>query len=187
MHPFRFVIPAAALTMASVCAAQGSDPVEVEGGADASGQNYKWDVRNGSDSAIVSIEIPHFRGGVETAPDGWGTELTHPRGAGGRAGVFKASAKSARDGIAPGRSKSFRLIITAAGTPRGHGEITVRFDNGEVVRVSAELPVKASLADRNVSLIGLSLIFGIFVFVRFLRGRKRAIVDVPAQPTAPDS
>lgn len=177
MNASRLVIPTFGFALVHACVAYGSDGVSIEGGADKSGQNYEWIVSNESDSPIVFVEFPQYGAAVQITPTGWSSELTNPRGVGGRDGVFTANAKSVADGIARGSSMTFRLTVTVGGTPRGRGDVTVRFEDGREVRVSAEVPVKTSLADRNVSLIGLSVIFGGFLLVRFLRRRKGRVSD----------
>jgi len=163
-----------ALALVHACVAYGSDGVAIEGGADKSGQNYEWVVSNESDSPIVFVEFPQYGAAVPIAPTGWSAELTNPRGVGGREGVFTASVKSIAEGIERGSSKTFRLTVTVGGAPRGRRDATVRFEDGREVLVPVEVPVKTSLADRNVSLIGLSVIFGGYLLVRSLRRRKGA-------------
>lgn len=159
----------------------GSPNVSIRGGADESGQNYSWTITNDYDSPIVFIEFPQYRAAVGFPPEGWKSELTNPRGEGGRTGSFAVSVERATDGIAPGESEHFRLQVTTGGAPRGKGRVLIRFADGTTIRIRAEVPIKESLADRNVSLIGLGLIFAVFLFFRVFKGRRpnRQTVDPP--------
>ncbi|MCH9002198.1 MAG: prolipoprotein diacylglyceryl transferase, partial [Planctomycetes bacterium] len=67
---------------------------------------------------------------------------------------------------------TFGLTVSARGTPRGKGDVLIRFADGTETRVRAEVPIKETLADRYVSLIGLGLIFGVFLVVRAVKRRK---------------
>ncbi len=150
----------------------GSPNVAVSGGADDSGQNYSWKITNEYDSPIIFVEIPQYKAGVGIPPEGWKSKLTNPRGLGGRTGFFTSQVDTAADGIAPGESATFRLTVTVRGTPRGKGDILIRFADETETRVRAEVPIKETLADRYVSLIGLGLIFGVFLVVRAVKRRK---------------
>lgn len=150
----------------------GSPNASIRGGADESGQNYSWTIINDYDSPIVFIEFPHFRAAVGFPPEGWKSEMTNPNGVGGRTGTFAMSVERAAEGIAPGESERIRLTVTVRGTPRGKGRVLIRFADGTRTRLRAEVPIKESLADRNVSLIGLGLIFAVFLFFRVFKRRR---------------
>lgn len=160
----------------------GSPNVSIRGGADISGQNYAWTVTNDHDSPIIFIEFPQYRAAVEFPPEGWKSELTNPRGVGGRTGFFRSKVGTAVDGIAPGESATFRLGVSVGGTPRGKGDVLIRFADETETRVRAEVPIKEAPADRNVSLIGLSLIFAVFLVVRAVKRRKSNIRTADPAP-----
>lgn len=154
--------------------AAGTPTVTITGGADASGHNYEWNITHDHAAPLIYVEIPQFRAGWHAPPDGWTGDLTHPRGIGGLDGLFIAQAKSRENGISRGQVARFRLNIGAEGTPRGEGEVLLRFADGSEATVLAEVPVKESAADQNISLIGLGLIFGVFLVVRAIRERRRS-------------
>lgn len=150
----------------------GSPNVTISGGADESGYKYTWTVTNGHDSPIIFVEFPQYKASVGSPPDGWEGELTNERGVGGRTGFFRSHVDTAVDGIAPGGSAVFRLALTTRGTPRGRGDVLIRFADETETRVRAVVPIKEAPVDRNVSLIGLSLIFAVFLIVRAAKRRK---------------
>ena len=150
----------------------GSPSVAISGGADNSGYKYSWTITNDHDSPIIFVEIPQYRAAVGSPPEGWKSELTNPRGEGGRTGFFRSEVSAGVDGIAPGESATFHLQVSVGGTPRGKGDVLIRFADETETRVRAELPIKEAPADRNVSLIGLSLIFAVFLVVRAVKRRK---------------
>ena len=160
--------------------------VTITGGADETGQTYTWTITHDHPSPIVRVEFPHYRGGWSIPPEGWTSEITNRGGTGGRRGKFIASAGDPSQGIARGDSAEFRLVLVPEGTPRGHGDVLVCFSDGSEVLVHAQVPVKESTADRSVTLIGLGLIFGIFLLTRVLK-RKRAHSSAPAEsPQSPE-
>ncbi len=154
--------------------------VTITGGADDTGQTYIWTITHDHTSPIVQVEFPHYRGGWSIPPEGWTSEITNRGGAGGRSGKFIAAADDPSQGIARGRAAEFRLVIVPEGTPRGQGSVLVRFADGFEVLVRAEVPVKEPATDRNITLIGLGLIFAIFLLTRILK-RKRPHSSAPAE------
>ncbi|MCH8241461.1 MAG: hypothetical protein IH897_02485 [Planctomycetes bacterium] len=150
----------------------GSPNVAISGGADDSGQNYSWKITNKHESPIIFVEIPQYKAGVGIPPDGRNSKLTNPRGLGGRTGFFTSKVDTAADGIAPGESATFGLTVTVRGTPRGKGDILIRFADETETRVRAEVPIKETLADRYISLIGLGLIFAVYLVVRAVKRRE---------------
>lgn len=160
----------------------GSPNVTISGGADDSGQNYTWKITNEHDSPIIFVEIPQYKAAVAIPPDGWESKLTNPRGEGGRTGFFTSQVGTASGGIAPGESATFGLTVSTRGTPRGKGDLLIRFADKTVARVRAEVPIKETFADRYVSLIGLGLIFAVFLIVRAFRRRKSVLRTGDATP-----
>ena len=120
----------------------GSPNVAISGGADVSGQNYSWKITNDYDSPIIFVEIPQYKAAVGSPPDGWKSKLTNPRGLEGRTGFFTSQVDTAADGIAPGESATFGLTVSAGGTPRGKGDVLIRFADGKETRVRVLLLVK---------------------------------------------
>ena len=153
-------------------AASGSERATLSGGADASGQNYTWTITNHSDSTIVRVEFPHFMADLATSPMGWKTELTNPLGAGGLPGLYVAEVGDGIAGIARRGSAEFRLKVGPSGTPRGQGTVLIHFANGTQIALAAEVPVKPTLGDQHISLIGLSAIFVVFLIIRIVKGRR---------------
>ena len=90
----------------------GSPNVAISGGADDSGHNYSWTIKNEHDSPIIFVEFPQYKAGVGIPPHGWKSKLTNPRGLGGRTGFFTSQVDTAADGIAPGESATFGLTVT---------------------------------------------------------------------------
>lgn len=160
----------------------GSPNVAISGGADDSGKKYSWTIKNEHDSPIIFVEIPQYKAALRFPPDGWESKLTNPRGLGGRTGFFTSQAGTAADGIAPGASATFRLTVSASGTPRGKGEVLIRFADKTETRVRTAVPIKEALADRNVSLIGLGLIFAVFLVIRVARRRKADLKTADRNP-----
>ena len=151
--------------------------VVIEGGADATGHTYNWVVTNSHTSAVTYIEFPHYRANLFFAPDAWITESTSLVNVGVKdsPGVCTAEVKSAADGIAPGRSAKFTMQVAAAGAKRGRGEVLARFADGSSIRVAGvELPVRESVGDRYIPLMGMGTVVVVLLAVRAARGRRRA-------------
>lgn len=160
----------------------GSPNVTITGGADDSGYNYSWEIANEHDSPIIFVEIPQYKAAAGSPPDGWESKLTNPRGVGGRTGFFTSQVGTEADGIAPGESATFGLTVSVGGTPRGKGDVLIHFADKTETHVRAEVPIKEAPGDRNVSLIGLSLIFAVFLVVRAVKRRKSDIKTADQTP-----
>ena len=89
-------------------------------------------------------------------------------------GTYLASADDPSKGIFRGESAQFQLGIRPGGTPSAHRDVLVRFADGTDVRVKAECPVKEPVGDRYVPLLGLGLIFGLYLLVRAAKRRRKA-------------
>lgn len=168
----RMLMP---LFLALPATLMGSPSVAISGGADDSGQIYSWKITNEYDSPIIFVEIPQYKAAAGSPPDGWESTLTNPRGQGGRTGFFRSQVGTAADGIAPGESATFGLQVTVGGTPRGKGDVLIRFADETEMRVRSEVPIKETPADRYVALIGLGLIFAVFLVVRAVQRRKSVL------------
>ena len=170
--------PGALLVLAVVCAVAGGSggagpEVTITGGGDETGHNYAWTITHNHRSPIVYVEFPHYRADLFEAPPGWATELTNPGGAGSDPSRCIATAASPDQGVQRRREAVFRVRVAPSGTPRGLGSVIVRFgDGGEVTVDGVSVPVRERFGDQYMALIGLGLIFGIFVVAKAIKGRK---------------
>lgn len=170
----------------SVSCALGADSpdVTITGGADTSGRNYAWTVRNEHASPIVYVEIPYKKVLMFFAPEGWQSDCG--RGAGAvrerRAGTCVAVAASPASGIPYGAAAEFRMRLSGSGARRARGAVLIRFADGDEVQVDGvELPQRETIGDKYVSLFALGAIFATWVVVRAVR-RRRSPDDRPHQP-----
>jgi hypothetical protein len=150
--------------------------VTIEGGPDASGDNYAWTVTNAYTSPIVYVEFPHYHATLFFAPDGWTTQSTFLVNVGveDSPGVCAATAATEARGISPGRSGTFRMRIHQGGTRQGTGTVRVRFADGREISVpGVRLAVPEALSDRFGPLIGLGVVFLLLLVIQAVR-RKRA-------------
>lgn len=154
------------LAFAAAAGAQDGPGVVIDGQVDETGHHYRWTVENRTASAIVYLEIPQYRGDVFLPPPGWSVVQAD-------LSVVAASADSPQTAIGVRRSVEFRLRIRAAGAQRGTGSVRVRFADGSELIV-AGVTVPTAPSDQYVGLIGLSLIFGIWILWRTVRRRRSA-------------
>ncbi len=164
----------AALTLWQA-AADAENRVTIVGGAEPGGHRYNWTVTNNHSSPIVLAEFPHYHATLFFVPQGWKSEATYMVNVGveDRPGVCTARAPSAAGGIAPRDSAAFSMQVATKGTMRGRGNVRVRFaDDTEAVVANVEIPVPERAGDKYLPLIGLGAIAGIFLLVRWLRGRR---------------
>jgi len=151
------------------------DHVTITGGADVTGQNYRWIVQHDYSSPIVSIEFPHYMADWFGTPDGWTQELTAFLGQNGKSGVCRAESD---EGLPAGVRGIFDLRVGPRGTPRGEGNVVVRFADGTQESVRAEVPVQESFLAQHIALIGLGVVFGLLLLIHWLRKRG----EEPATP-----
>ncbi len=164
-------------SVVATATADGGTKVTVTGGADQSGHKYSWQVTNSHTSPIVCVEFPHYQAGLCIAPTGWSTEestfVVHV-GVKDQPGVCVGQATSPADAIASGESAEFGMQIAAKGARRGRGSVFVRFADGSETEVSGiELPQRAGVGERYVTLIGLGTIFAAMAIIRAYRTRRR--------------
>lgn len=164
-------------------AQSGGETVVIEGGADASGQQYAWTVTNRGSTPIVWIEFPHYHADAFMAPAKWKKETTHLNIAGSKdlPGVCRASVDSPDLGIGPNRSAEFQMRVSNAGAARRLGEVKVRFADGREMTIGdVELPSPLSRGEQYQMLIGLAVIFGLILLVNARRKRSPKAPGPPA-------
>ncbi len=149
----------------------------ITGGADQSGQNYAWTVTHDYDSPMVSVEFPHYMADLCNGPEGWTMRLTGFLGANGRVGVCSAEST---EGLPRGVPLVFNLRVGPRGTPRGEGDVVVRFSDGTEVKVRAQVPIKPSFVAGHLSLFGLGGVLVLLVLIRLRRRNKTGAT--PAEP-----
>jgi len=149
--------------------------VTITGGADASGQNYRWTVTNHHGSPVIYIQFPHYHADTFFTPDGWEKECINLIRVGARnePGTCTASVDSPEKGIAPGRSAEFGMRLARVGAHRRPGNVTVRFADGtQTITAGVELPTVSTTSEQLYALIGFALVFAIVVYVQVRRRRK---------------
>ncbi len=191
IRPWTFAIVLAVQFGASTLTTATPPPVTITGGADPTGYTYTWTVINKHTSPIVHVEFPHYHGAMFFAPEGWSVECTFLVNAGveDRPGVCTArdvlfaeapaglarnnAALRNRLGSAKG-SFDFRMQVVLTGTRRGQGKVLIGFADGSEVHVAGvELPQREYVGDKYVPLIGLGLIFVVWVIARSWGRAKR--------------
>ncbi len=186
-----FAIVMAVLLGTSVPTTAAPPSVTITGGADPAGYIYTWTVTSKHTSPIVFVEFPHYHGALFFAPEDWSVECTflvnvavedRPGVCTARNMLFaEAPAGRNRNDVAPsGRSAlakgalEFRMQVVLDGTRRGPGHVLVRFaDDSEVYVAGVELPQREAAGDKYISLIGLGLIFAVWVIARSWGRAKR--------------
>ncbi len=158
--------------------------VTITGGVDETGHHYQWTVTNLSRLPIVRVEFPHHFADLCFAPEGWSADETTnliKEGGKGTSGVCVGTAPNPSAGIGRNESRVFSMRIAPSGADPGRGDATVVFADGRRHVVSGvELPYPRALGDSFVSLIGLGAIFGLWLVVRMVRGRRQNAQRRPA-------
>ena len=164
--------------LAGAAAALGDGPkARIEGGADTTGQHYRWTVTNEHTSPIVYAEFPHHRADVFTPPEGWTPKCRYL--VGGKEtnrgpAMCSATAPGPDRGITQGQSAEFRMRIAPKGAKRGRGEVKIRFADGTTtVMAGVELPSPETAAERYIRLAGFGVLFAVFLLVRTAWTRRR--------------
>lgn len=186
-HPSASVLCGVACAMVllltgGVASAQEAG-VTITGGADDTGHNYTWRVANKSTVPIVSVVFPQYMADLFTAPADWTTESTNLRGLGGGPGECTATAADPDRGIAPGKEAIFTLRVAPKGARRGKGEVAVSFADGRQVRVTAQVPTQEPFVERHIPLIGLGVMFALFLAYQARKSRKQQLANVPDEQT----
>jgi len=165
-------------------AQSGDSRVAITGGPDAAGQSYTWTVANQSGVPIVGVDIPHFRGGLFTPPQGWSADCTNLVGVGVAdiGGICKAAANSPRFFITRPNTATFHLQLAAKGAKRGVGEVRIHFADGTDALIGQVIvPTRESFAEKFSPVIGLAIIGGLLiVFGGRRKQRKTSICDTPS-------
>ena len=170
------------LLTSAVAMGQATDAlVTITGGADQTAHNYSWTVRNHDTSPIVYLEFPHYRADLFTTPAGWeqkGTTYLVNIGVADKPGVCIARPVPPHPGIVRGASASFGMRVAQRRGLLGKNTVTVRFADGKEVRVKdVELPVPPEETSKYVPLIGMGVLFVVFVAYRTIRNRRAAGSD----------
>lgn len=181
---------AALLLLFTVASVSADDRVEITGGADETGQNYTWKIKNKGSAAITRIIIPHYRCDTFNIPTGWERgECTNLARVSQKdaPGICEAIAKNG--GIGQGGSAEFGMRLSRVGADERVGSVTVFFADGSQTQVSGvKLPTQKGFLERNITPIALVVIFAIFVVIQHRRRGAQAgatgSVSVPA--TKPD-
>lgn len=160
-----------AVLIGSAAARGAEGTVEIVGGGDDTLANYQWTVTNRTDSAIEWVRFPCAHYHLFNAPDGWlaGT------GAEGEQPLGYASASGDVTSLAPGRSLTFTARVDRNRTVRGQGTAHVGFADGTSMAISnVELAIEPSAGDQYLPLVGLGVIFAVFLVFQSLRRRGSA-------------
>ena len=151
----------------------GAPGVVVEGGADASGRNYRWTVVNRSGVSIVSAEFPLYRVTTFEGPAGWETAC-EPDVKAANLEACRSRAPIPAQGIQPGGRATFTAQVAASGIVRGRGGVQFLGADGREIRADGvELPQRELLGDRYTSLVGLGIVFAAIVTFRWIRASRR--------------
>lgn len=192
-HRHHRVRSTAALGLLALLLAGADDVprVTITGGADATGQNYEWRVRNNSNSRIVEVVFPHYHADMFIVPDPevWKRECTNLSVAGaknaGEPGTCRAWVTNKQRGIAPGFDAVFRMRIARVGAQHRPGQVIVRFADGTQTTVSGvEVPSRPTFGERYVMAIGMGLVFLLIVWSQ-MRRRRAGAEPAPDHPTIP--
>lgn len=167
------VLTAAGLLLPALvvsAAAHGADgTVEIVGGGDDTLANYQWTVTNRADAPIEWVRFPCAHYHLFNAPEGW----TAGTGADGEQPLGYASAAGEVDVLAPGRSLTFTARVDRNRTIRGEGTAYVGFADGTSIAISGvELAIEPSAGDQYLPLLGLGVIFAVFLVFQSLRKRS---------------
>lgn len=180
------------LGSAAAAAQPSGTGVEITGGADQSGQNYRWTIRNRGSSPIVSVEFPHYHADTFIVPDGWdNSDCTNLARVGGGSGpgACRATPLAGEIGLRPNRTAEFGMRISRAGAIRRPGAVTVQFADGtRTVVDGVEVPSRATFGERYIMVIGMAVIIGGAILINLRRRRKQPApteTDQTNQPTAP--
>ena len=164
------------------------DPVTIQGGRQQENrQVWRWTVTNRSQSPIVYMRFPHFRGDIFSYPkDRWNEEITNRNEVGmvPRNGTFILRAKDPSTGLQPGQPLEIGIQVAAKGAFSVLRDVEIRFADGTTVTVpDVDCPQEQPIWERNILLLGFGAMFLVLVIYRSLKGR-RLKVESSQQPDA---
>lgn len=161
--------------------------VEITGGRDASGQNYRWKVTNRSDARIARIEFPHFKADTWIVPPGWQQHATNLHGHSGTtdtSGICAAHTDDSLVQLRNGDSAEFAMRVGRGLSNVGVGAVTVHFSDGSRVVVrGVELPSAPSLLERYLWIIGFGIILLAFIWMGARQRRRSTAAAHPPGPS----
>ena len=180
---FRWAI---LFSLLHACTATAEPKVTVTGGADPTAHNYTWTITHKHSAKLISVEIPHYRADIFTAPEGWSTEIINRQSLDFKPGECIAQALDSSRGLSRGQSAVFAM--RAADSLRSEGLILLHFADGTETSVSAEIPTKPSAAGQWAIPASMGSMFAIIIAVRAGRARRRRNRQLREQsPPAPSS
>lgn len=139
-------------------------------------RQFVWQITNNGRKPIVWFEASHYLGKLVDPPEGWAqTKLTANIGLGEKAavGVVRCEAKTSSDAIRPGQKKAIGLRLDRRGGYCEPGEVTVGFADGSTAVLRGVLcPAKEPFLRNNYPVIGLGVMFGLFLLYKVARSRK---------------
>lgn len=167
--------------------ARADDGVTVVGDVNPdNARQFVWQITNNGRKPIVWFEASHYLGKLVDPPDGWAqTKLTANIGLGEKAavGVVRCEAKTPYDAIRPGQSKAIGLRLDRRGGYCEPDDVTVGFADGSTMVIGGVLcPAKEPFLRNNYPVIGLGVMFGLFLVYKVLRGKKPRESQSPATP-----
>lgn len=182
----RAACAAICVALIAAAATHGADLVEITGGADETGQNYAWTVKNKGPTPITRIIFPHYKCDSFTVPSGWKRgETTNLARANQKdaPGICEALAEAA--GLPTGASAQFEMRLSRASADRRPGTVSVYFADGSRAQISGvELPTAKGFVERNISPIVLGVIFITFLMLQRRRRRAARAANASAEPLA---
>ena len=179
----RSVIWTTLLQCVVAAAAFGDDDIVVVGRRGAGGaKEFVLTVTNRGARPITSVEHPHFLGLTPIAPDGWeesrmtGNPTRHQKRA---PGILEYRAKNAAAAIRKGQSVEFRLLLDVywpgVMVPM---PVTIGLDDGTEIQVSGvACPYRVSYFRQYFPVIGLGVVFAIFILYKLIRGKRESQCD----------
>ncbi len=165
------------LSLAIVTVAQAASPQDIDiDGVRVPGnlRTFRWTITNQADQPIVYFRAPRYLSETLMPPDGWEATITTGENHGDNEVVFQARATGY--GIYPGKSMTFEIRDTRA--ERGtklHKPATIRLSDGtELVIPETPCPGPEPEYLRQLPLIGLGVMFGLFLLWQVLRRKPSA-------------
>ncbi len=163
------------LTLCCIPAA-ASAQVTITGGLNRAERQYVWTVSNNGNQPVVSVQIPHYRGNIFEAPEGWEFEITNKAEVGmkNEPGLVTARATGGL-AIRPGQSAEFRLRFAPGNlTAPADRVATVTLIDGSTLSIpGVEVPWPIPWLTRYGQLVVFGAIFLGFLIIQALRNRRK--------------